>query len=286
MSSLVFTHPNPLHAQRGGVDDLVKELDGLLAKGEKAKSATPTFLRDVKNILKKYRPIVKQRLLIDTFSDGNYTHNPTWEVLKGKFRIDGHGSLFSSVGGSDNMLQMQKGGLTQSKSRQKNELGQLKDLMQVLSGEGKTANNKKQPKRYVIHTSLHIPNSFDLALNFRAGGEKGQAEVGLFIDNPEKRGYRLLLSADPLVNQSISLIRYDQGSSQVLRGAGGLYLGNGLTHQIRWQRLENGQMSIWIDGIQMLHVRDSSFWSGFSGLVIANNRGEFAFDNVVLGSAN
>jgi hypothetical protein len=281
---LVFSAPNPVFAKRGGVDALIGELDSLIDKGEKSKLATPEFIKDAKKILKKYRPAVQQKLLIDTFSDGNYTHNPTWNILQGEFRIDGHGSLFSSIGNSSNSLQMQKGGLVPKKSIQNKEFGQLKGLMQVLSGEGKTAKSKKNIKRYVIHTSVQTPNSFDLALNFRAGRDKGQAEVGIYLDNPQKQGYRLLLSADPMVNQSISLVRYKQGSSRVLRGAGGLYLGNGLTHQIRWQRLESGLMNVWIDGIKMLKVKDSSFWNGFSGLVLANDSGEFAFDNVVLGS--
>ncbi|MBF0445461.1 MAG: hypothetical protein HQL68_07710 [Magnetococcales bacterium] len=281
---LVFAVPNPLFAQRGGVDALISELDALLKKSEKSKMVTPEFLTDAKKILKKYRPVVQQKLLIDTFSDGNYTHNPTWEVLQGKFRIDGHGSLFSIVGNSDVTLQMQKGGLVPKKSLQNNEYGQLKGLMQVLSGEGKTAKSQKSVKRYVIHTAVQTPNSFDFALNFRAGIDKGQAEVGLYIDSPQKKGYRLLLSADPMVSQSISLVRYEQGSSRVLRGAGGVYLGNGLTHQIRWQRLESGLMNVWIDGIKMLQVKDPSFWNGFSGIVLANEQGEFAFDNVVLGS--
>ncbi|MBF0357396.1 MAG: hypothetical protein HQL70_02240 [Magnetococcales bacterium] len=284
LSISICISPGLLWANRGSVADLVSELDSLIESVDSSKLATPAFIIEVKKILKKYRPAIQYKLLVDTFSDGNFTHNPEWKVLRGIFRVDGNGALLSTTGVSDDSLKMQKGGVVAKKSAQNNEIGQIMGLMQVLSGEGKTAKPTNKIKRSIIYSNVQTPNSFDLSLSFRSGHEQGHGEVGLFVDNPQKTGYRLLLSADPMVSQSISLIRYVRGRSQVLRGSGGIYLGNGLSHQIRWRRLESGMMSVWVDGVEMLRVRDASLWNGFSGLVLVNDRGEFAFDNISLQS--
>ena len=274
--------PVSVLAERSGVSPLIRELDVLLEKGEKSKLAPAPFLQDLKNIIKKYRPVVRQKLLLDTFSDGDFTHNPTWKVVRGKFRIDGNGSLFSAVGGLDDTLQMQKGGVVPEANAKRKQMGQILELMQALSNEGRSVTPKKATKRYVISSLVPTPNSFDLSLNFRSGRSKGHAEVGLFVNHEQKTGYRLLLFSDPASNQSLSLVRYEEGRSHILRWAGGLFLGNGLSHHIRWQRLDSGQMKVWIDGVEMLRVRDSGLWNGFSGLLLANEKGEFAFDNISL----
>ena len=276
--------PVRLWAGSGGVNGLLGELDTLLQKEQFLKSPDPALVKAINKILDRYRPVIHQELLLDSFADGDYTNNPTWEVLSGSFRIDGYGALFSSIAALDDSLQMQKGGVDLEREKEQKQMGQFLDLMQTLSNEGKVTPKKKANKQAIIHHHVATPNSFTLSLSFRAGQATGQGEIGLYIDNPETSGYRLLLSADPNVSQSVSLLRYDRGRPRILRGTGGLYLGDGLSHQIKWQRLENGQMHVWVDGVEMLRLRDSSHWNGFSGVVLVNNRGEFAFDNIVLQS--
>ncbi|MBF0453440.1 MAG: hypothetical protein HQL72_01330 [Magnetococcales bacterium] len=276
---------SPAWAVGGGVDPLIGELDKLMVRAKQSALASDSFLQEMEAILKKYRPSHRQILFSDDFSDGNYTHNPTWTVLRGRFSIDGYGALFSTSGSFDDTLLMQQGGVVPEQSSERKQAGQLLALMQSLSGEGKKQPTKKNIKRATIHTPVATPNHFDLSLTFRSGQDRGVGEVGLFVDNPQKSGYRLLLSAEPTANQSISLVRYENGHSRVLRGIGGVYLGDGLTHRVRWRRLESGLMSVWIDGIEMVRIRDSALWDGFSGLVIVNDQGEFAFDQIVLKTA-
>lgn len=283
---VLFSRVGDAQADDRGVGPLLEALDGVLQRGEKAKRADPTFIQEIRDLLSGYRPVARSRLLWEDFSDGDWTRNPIWVVSQGNFRVDGNGALLSSVSGMDDTLPMQQGGITVEQGRKESDMAQLFGLMKTLSSEGHKEGGKKSRRKSdtlaVIHTAMPISNGFDLWFTLRAGVARGTAGVGLYTDQVEQSGYRLMLHVDPASNQSLSLVRFDQGRSQMIRWAGGLYLGDGLIHRIRWQRLDGGQMSVWVDGMEMLRARNSSLWEGFSGLVLINNQGEFAFDDIQL----
>ncbi len=91
------------------LNSLVTDLNALIKKAETANAADPNFIADLKKLAAKYpvtgaKPSTAgQVFLHDTFSDGNYTANPTWKVSAGSWKVDTKGAtvgLNSTIGQS------------------------------------------------------------------------------------------------------------------------------------------------------------------------------------------
>lgn len=64
---------------------LKDEIGALVDKAEKAKAADPQFLKDLRAALGANKPYWNNRLVGDQFLDGEYSKNPLWTALFGRF---------------------------------------------------------------------------------------------------------------------------------------------------------------------------------------------------------
>lgn len=269
----------------GGSDGMVEELRQAVEEGKKKKTATPELIDTLGKILDRSRVVPRRLLLVDTFSDGDYDRNPTWVVTSGDFRIDGTGALYSSPTRPE-VLPMQEGGLGEREVVDADVQVIMGIVGMLAEGERKEKRSPKADKdTAVIQTPVNAPNAFRLRLVFRADSAQGQGEVGMFFDQDARSGYRLRLYADADRDRTMEIMRFDDDqrmeSVAVFPGFG---LGDGLSHEIIWQRADGGVMTVWLDGNAVLHAREGSFGRPFDGLVLVNHGGDIAYSHIELSS--
>ena len=68
--------------------ELVIELNLLVVKAEKARTADVVFLRDLQNLICNYDALLQRTVLIDDFSDGRFNINLVWTVSEGRYWVE------------------------------------------------------------------------------------------------------------------------------------------------------------------------------------------------------
>ncbi|MBF0346511.1 MAG: hypothetical protein HQL81_02480 [Magnetococcales bacterium] len=281
-------------------EKLLDELRQVLEEGRRTRAAKPEFLNKLDRILNQARGGVARFLLRDRFDDGDYEVNPSWTVVTGNFHVDASGALFSSMASAE-ALPMQEGGGTVGAENQGKQDADMKMVMGIVGlladgkfpGQGagsqtakggRGSDGQKDGKGIaIIHVPISTENTFHLRFLFRADSALGQGEVGLFLGQELRSGYRLLMNADPNRDKTVEIVRYHESrhpeSVAMIPGNG---LGDGLNHELTWKRTDNGTMTVGLDGRNILQTRDVAINQGFDGLVLINRGGDMAFDNIEL----
>ena len=88
-------------------DALVERLNELIDGAEKARAADPRLLQDLRDAIADHTAaapepepapdLPPQKLVHDDFRDGNFTRNPAWTVVEGRFSVDSGLGLRSVV---------------------------------------------------------------------------------------------------------------------------------------------------------------------------------------------
>src|SRR3954452_15405669 len=106
------TTTTPQYSQWSGAKDqqlktLIADLKAKVAAAEQSQAASPDFLADLKALSAKFDalqaasatptptatgPASGTQVFTDTFSDGDYTSNPTWKVSAGTWSVDPSGN--------------------------------------------------------------------------------------------------------------------------------------------------------------------------------------------------
>tara|TARA_B100000315_G_C14584675_1_gene592302 strand:+ start:2928 stop:3281 length:354 start_codon:yes stop_codon:yes gene_type:complete len=71
--------PTPAVGQQASNDlqKLIDELNKMVGEAERDRAAAPAFLRDLRDLTRRYDVPWRVDLVSETFSDGNFTANPT-----------------------------------------------------------------------------------------------------------------------------------------------------------------------------------------------------------------
>jgi hypothetical protein len=67
---------------------LKDEIGAMVDKTEKAKAADPKFMKDLRAAIGSNTPYWNNRLVEDQFVDSEYSNNPRWTALFGRFGYD------------------------------------------------------------------------------------------------------------------------------------------------------------------------------------------------------
>lgn len=262
------------------LEQMIQELDELLAAGRASRAAHPAFLEDLGVIVGKYRQPRRQLWFRDDFTDGELSSDPAWVVRAGDFKVDRYGALYSSVP----VRRPPAGDKEPAASEGDQNLKLLFGVLQDLAGDKKA---EEQPAagreaRAVIMSAADIPNSFTLHLTLRSDSNWGSTGIGLYQkDNPDT-GYRLVYHPSPGPARPLQLIKYRYGKEYVVDAAGESSPGldDGQDHQLLWNRAADGEMVVTVDGIEVLRTSDLAYRDPFAGVVITNNGGAYGYDNI------
>ncbi len=298
LALLVVTLAAPVRAQApryapladNRLQQLTDELSTLIDEAEKARAADYRFLRDLRDLVRRYGRPWRKEILFDDFRDGNFTENPTWTVKAGRFDVVWRDGLRSriEVGTTASAQPQQSERKTSGEDVAKALLGAL--LQQALKDKSK---DKSQDNRQAgpapaprdtyaqIYTAIPISNAFAIRLDLRSFEGAGRLALGPYQGADQAAGYSL--AYNPGATPSLELLRASPRGTALLDSyRKPLVLEDGKGHVIEWTRDPDGLMAVSVDGKMLLEVTDRGFRDPFDGFTLVNFGGDFALREIAI----
>lgn len=257
------------------VQELVDRLDALIDKAEKARAADPVFLGDLRDLTRGYRRPWRSRLLFDDFRDGDFTANPVWTEVSGRFWVEKDWGLRSSVEAT--RRQSSAGGQQGKLSGRDAALAILGQILNPSAGQ--TSGEPAAPASSTIVTALAITNAFAIELDLSSWQGQGRIELGPYQGAARTAGYRLAYTP----GGPMELLRVSsRGVSVIDSTPGPLNLEDQKAHRIEWTRHIDGTMTVSVDGEEKISAIDRGFRDPFDGFLISNLGGDYIVRQVTI----
>ena len=268
--------------QSDSTRELVEKLNTLIDDAEKARAADPTFLKDLRALANSYSKPLQTTVLEDTFSDGDFTANPVWNVSAGRYWIEKDWGLRSAITAQPSAAQEQQTTKTDGKDVA------LAILGAVLKQATKGSSNNNQPasaaqETAVISSAAVIANALTIEFEMSSWQAEGQFDIGPYQGTNINSGYRLSYSP----GGSLSLIRQSsRGSSIVQQATTQVPLEDQKNHSLTWVRDQSGRMSVTVDGTEVISAVDRGFSDPFDGVTMINRGGDYIVKHIKVSSLN
>ncbi len=289
------------------LDALARELEALIDDAEKARAADPRFLQDLRDMIAAHvaEAAPREALIRDDFSDGDYTDDPSWEVVSGEFSVEGRLGLRTTIplsGADAETMRISLDTIMETKDELLDKGGALLDkgkdtVTDLLSGEktfgdllggdddeeAKEDTGPAGPEPAVIVLDADIPNAFALEVEMMSGiaHRDAQFEVDLFQGRGGASGYRLAYMAgdDP----GLTLSRFSRRGAEVIgEHDDALALEDGESHTLALVREGDGTMTATVDGAELIRVKSSALEDPFDGLSLVNGGGDYAIRSIAV----
>ena len=288
------------------LDALARELEALIDDAEKARAADPRFLQDLRDMIAAHvaEAAPREALIRDDFSDGDYTDDPSWEVVSGEFSVEsGLGlrttiplsgadaetmrlSLDTIMETKDELLDKGEALLDKGKDTVTDLLSGEKTFGDLLGGdddEAKEDTGPAGPEPAMIVLDADIPNAFTLEVEMMSGIAHRDArfELDLFQGRGGTSGYRLSYMAgdDP----GLALSRFSRRGAEVIgEHDDALALEDGRSHTLALVRAGDGTMTATVDGAQLIRVKSSALEDPFDGVSLVNGGGDYAIRSIAV----
>ncbi len=274
-------------ADRQAYIDLLNDLEQKIKDADRRMVAHPSFLEELRNLVKQYRAKIRVVFLSEDFSDGDYTKNPTWVVDSGTFQILPNHRLSSEVAAEE---PAEKPAATPPPTEKKTSplSGILKEILKTPQEEKegeKTASAAPAPapKEARIHTLASIGPAFEVDLTLVSRSTWGSLEIVLLGGEQNIPYYRIIYRQGPSKERPIEIIRERDGRSYTIDTANQYpSIDDGSPHRIQWIRDSQGQMRVLVDGKEVLSTYELYYRSNFSGLAIVNKGGTYAWGPIAV----
>jgi hypothetical protein len=286
---LVFTffawlYPGQVLAQQqqppadGRTLELVDRLKEILQRQERNRNADPKLLEQLRDLVRRYDWPWRARLLSEDFSQSNYRLEPTWVVAQGDFRLTRQGlrTVF----------------LPPSRSVQRKEesptLDILGGILKGMTGSGGSSEPPPAPSSAEIYADLRISNAFafNLQMLSRATSDADRRlEFGPYQGRERGSGYRL--AYNPGRRPAFELLRISRGRSSVIEvSESAVDLEDGASHGLEWRRSPDGEMTVFLDGREIIRALDRASGDDFDGFAVVNGGGDYTFVRIeIFGAA-
>lgn len=258
---------NPSAGATSELQDFKTRLNKLIDEAEKARAADPVFLRDLRALANKGTSTYTTTVLDDAFTDGNFTANPTWQVLSGEYFIENGWGLRNRI-------------ITkQAQSETQSDDDFAKVLLGTIIKRAAGVQDQQGPVENAIVTRAAIPNAFAVTTELWSAQADGHFEIGVFQGQDAALGYRLLYAG----GKGMQLHRIgSSGSSMIQSSANAIAIEDKKFHTVRWTRAKDGTMTVTLDGTEILNVVDRGFSDPFDGLRFSNREGDFIIKHVTV----
>ncbi len=279
---------SPLQASGDGDTQLIEDLRKLAQEARQRNAADRWLQRSLDDLVARYDRPWQRTLLFEDFADGDFTRNPSWQVLAGDFQVRRGQGLTSSVGNYSNRRQTPPGSTTQQSPEAALSgliVGALLDHALGPSGSSTdpaepaaSLENAGGPNR--IRLQANVTNAFAMTTTVRTGvNQDTRFELSLLQSTQGNYGYRLYLDTGTRGFIELQRIRGGRGAvveNQPLNVA----LHDGRFHDISWEQRPDGTVSVKIDETEIFSVRDKAFRDGYPWLVLEHQSGELTVRSV------
>jgi hypothetical protein len=268
----------------GDLQKMIEDLNKMIGDAERDRAAAPAFLRDLRDLTRRYDVPLQVDLVNETFSDGNFTTNPTWRATSGRWWVEKNFGLRAAF--ETTTSQPSNNQNTRDDDIGKQLLGAI--LNQALGGNQKNGNSGSSTStttttssKAAIHLDRTISNAFSTQIEFTSWRKEGSFEIATYQGSERKSGYRLFYRAGQA--RSLELVRASRyGTNAIKTYDQALNLEDKRTHVLVWTRDRVGNMSVSVDGKKLLSVVDQSFKDAFNGLSLINNKGDYIISKVAI----
>ena len=266
---------------------LLEELRTLAQESRDKRAADRWLQRALDDLIARYDWPWQNTLLYEDFSDGDFSHNPSWQLLEGHFEVRPNQGLlaysdrYAYRNGGDGQAPQQKPQSTED-ALSSLIIGALLD--QAMDKREQQANNGQRPAQNGyprtagpnrLRVKAGVSNAFALTLTFRLGEQPSELGLVLLQSEQARYGYRLQLHNGARGFVELQRIRYGRGAiveSQSLP----LNLHDGRLHDLVWNQSPDGLVTVAIDGQTVFQVRDRAFRDGYPWLQLDHLGGDLA----------
>ncbi len=272
------------------LEALARDLEALIDDAERMRAADPRFLQDLREKIATYRRDDRQAAVRDDFADGDFTHDPQWEVVRGDFAVDPAlglrtvmpvaGAGGESEGTLDTILSTGKSALDAGKSV-------IGDLLGEEGAEAKpepdadAASTGPEPAEIVLAQRFGNAFTLEATVTSRIAARGARLEIDVFMGGTRGAGYRLayLPGGDP----ALELSRFGRsGVSVIAEYDDPLTLEDGSEHKISFMRDADGTMTVSVDGAALIRIRSGALTDPFDGLALVNAGGDYAIRTIAV----
>lgn len=277
----------PVHAATPPDSALLEELRNLTQQSRERRAADRWLQRALDDLIAKYDYPWQRTLLFEDFADGDFNHNPTWQVTEGRFEVIRGQGLSSRLtpnspanqgthAGSNNpqvspeaaVAGLIAGALFGNKGQQPAAPEPAPAPSPVLSGP------------HQIQLKAKVTNAFALTLAFRLDStQEGAFELALLQSERGSYGYRLLVDSHRRGGVELQRIRGGRGAiveSQPLP----LAINDGRLHDLIWRQDRDGTVSVLLDDKRVFEVRDRAFRDPYPWLQLRHTAGDLSVRSV------
>jgi hypothetical protein len=245
---------------------LIADLKAKIAAAEQSQAASPDFLADLKALAAKYEAMQTSgqtagsgvapgtQLLLDTFSDGNYTAGPAWKVSAGTWQVD--------LGGNNRGLLSK---VRPQKLNLNNVLGSLLNPQAGTSTQNQFAS---------IYTPVKIPNAFALKVTLTSKDKQGALNLGVYQGASGSTLYRMVYQ--PGAAPGIAIQKVTSAGAVTLGSYNNVVnLEDGNAHVLQFTRDAQGNMKVLLDEHPVASAKDTSITGDMAGLLFVNSGGAY-----------
>ena len=146
---------------------------------------------------------------------------------------------------------------------------------------GSTSSSSSAAPRAEIFAATPISNAFSMEVELVSQVTAGRLSVYVFQGSNRSAGYRLAYL--PGAAPSFELIRFSsRGASVIDSYAEVVSLEDGATHRLALARNDRGQMTVSLDGTEIMRTTDRSFRDPFDGVALVNDGGDYAVRQIAI----
>jgi len=270
----------PAQPRDSQVQGLVDELNKLIDSAAAARAADPAFIRDLRDLARRFDWPWRKRVLFDDFADGNLSANPAWTVIGAPVTVDRFDGVRSRV-----TLETAPAAQTQGGGDGGDVAVQI--LGALLKQRSGGDSQEPAPQRYdesILATSADTANQFALQADIVfASAVNGYIELGV-MQGANRLGYRVGIRPGAR-DAAVEILRVGSRGSGVVDSAvvaTATWEAKPATQPkaVLFTRDEVGNMKVSIDGTLVLSANDRAFLDGFDGVIVRNGGGDYVLRSI------
>jgi len=253
---------------------LINSLRTLTAEIERQRVSKNWITDRLWALINEYDWPWRSLLIQDRFHDGDFTYNPAW------IPVSGHFDVLRDVGLRSSVIR------TRAQTKREKSSSDIATLLldTLLKPPSGKTDEQSQPvtiQPAEIYTNQPITNAFAIRVILKSYEGNGRLEFGPFQGSTRETAYRLVYI--PQRRKGIRLTRHTRfGSSVIAFYRNGISLEDDRQHVLEWLRDEQGNMTVAVDGQELLQASDQGFQSDFDGFAIINRKGEYDIRGVTI----